>query len=260
MGQRRGARSIPAAIALTVGGILPWSPGAAAAQEPAPPEDPPGLQVIAGHRARDVVLQADPDSLLRLYPEIRALVEPGERPFGRRHPEAPPETEQYGRLAGVWYVETKALDQGRWYCCWNALWAWKYVIDGFAVQDYWYQREEDLPPVSPLERDNSLTQLRVFDPKEGAWSVQFVTNRGSSGGPVHGSFVSREEDGVMVMRPPPPREPGAPLSRIVFHDITGEHWRWRREVSEDGGETWEARLLIEAYRVPLGPRELNPRR
>lgn len=254
MGRGRRGRPIRRLTVAILGVAVTGASGAAAGQELPLPEDPPGMQKIAGVRARDVALHADPDSLLTLYPEIRAFIDPGEHPFGRLHPEAPPETEQYGRLAGVWYTENKALHQGTWYCCWHAVWAWKYVIDGFAVQDYWFQLEKDLPPVTPLGRNSSLTQLRVFQPDSGTWSVSFVNNRAGAGGPVRGSFLSREEEGTMVMWPPKPDDPGAPLRRIVFYDISRDHWRWRFERSEDGGRSWQVRTRIEAYRIPVSPR------
>lgn len=103
---------------------------------------------------------------LNKYDEIVQFIGEGENRFGKIHPKAPTETAQFGQLAGVWEAENSAWFQGKWYRCWRAVWAFKYTLGGFGVQDYYMQLTEDLPPTSKIGRNSSLTQLRLFSRKE----------------------------------------------------------------------------------------------
>lgn len=56
--------------------------------------------------------------------------------FGTLHPEAPAPTRQFGHLVGVWRTEQEmAKMDGTWQKEAPGLWAWKYTLDGFAVQE-----------------------------------------------------------------------------------------------------------------------------
>ncbi|NKB88116.1 MAG: hypothetical protein GKS06_07850 [Acidobacteria bacterium] len=211
-------------------------------------KEPPDSQIVAGRRAAEAV-QQDLDELLSRYPEAREFRYPGRVSFGMAHPDAPLETRQFGQLAGLWYVEQHSFFQGEWYCCWNAAWAWRYVIDGFGVQDLWVQHRTDLPPTSEIDRTFALTQLRVFRSDTEDWFVAYITGAGVGGGRNNGLFTARQVgDEIVMTREEDPGYEG-PTDRIVFFGIERDRWLWRRDVQNEAGE-WQTTEFIEAHRVP----------
>ena len=63
-------------------------------------------------------------------PAIKSFVGQG---FGARNGNAPAQIDEFGRLAGVWSVAVELRRQdGSWMESAPSIWAWKYVIDGFA--------------------------------------------------------------------------------------------------------------------------------
>ncbi|NNE68017.1 MAG: hypothetical protein HKN33_15755 [Pyrinomonadaceae bacterium] len=204
-----------------------------------------GLSVITviGQDGAQIVNEPKGKIDLNDYPQIKEFLYQDENRFGSIDKLAPPETAQFGQLSGIWEAENRALFQGKWYCCWRALWGFKYTIDGFGVQDYYLQLERDLPPTVPKKGKNStLTQLRVFLPKEKKWKVAWISNA-----TAYGTFDAVEKEGELIMTPPPVK--GRPLRRIIFYDIKKDSFLWRREISEDKGKTWETRFFIKATRI-----------
>ena len=114
------------------------------------------LLLSVGTRAQEAAI--DPGTI----PAIREFL--GQGP-GARHEKAPAETEQFGRLAGLWTVETEmAGPTGELMKSAPGVWAWKYALDGFAVRDLWYQSADNLPPyMANLGRDYLLTANRIYD-------------------------------------------------------------------------------------------------
>lgn len=186
---------------------------------------------------------------LKNYLGIQRFIYSGDKPFGEMNAKAPPQLKQFGQISGVWEVENTAWFQGKWYCCWRAVWGFKYTIDGFGVQDYYVQAKNDLPPsTSKFGRNIELTQLRVFNRKENNWRISWMSNGdGQLGGSDYGSFTAKMIDGEIIMTPPP--LPNRPLSRIVFYAIKKDSFMWRQEISEDNGKTWKKRSLIKAKRI-----------
>ena len=174
----------------------------------------------------------------------------GETGFGARHPDAPAEIEQFGRLVGVWSVEQELRKRDlSWLKQTTGVWVWKYAVGGFALQDLWYQNEKRLPSyMEGLGHDYQLTALRVFDPSAGKWKVAWASNSAGGGsGAVFGEFEAQEENGEIVMRGPGAENVG--LQRIVFYDISDDLFRWRSEYSQDNGETWIEIMRLTAHRV-----------
>lgn len=168
----------------------------------------------------------------------------GEFPFGKLHPKAPPETEQFGQLAGIWECTNSAFFQGRWVSGWKATWAWKYILDGFAVQDLWIQKEIDLPPpAAGLKRDLAGTNMRLYNPQTKRWEIMWFTNANNSS-----TIIYAEQQGdAIVMKPE--AATNSPQRRITFYGITRESFEWKSEVLQEDGETWQATTKISAKRV-----------
>ena len=184
---------------------------------------------------------ADPAAI----PTIREFLGGG---VGARHPKAPAETEQFGRLAGVWEVETQmAGPSGEMLPSAPGIWAWKYAIDGFAVRDLWYQSADNLPPyMANLGRDYLLTANRIYDVASKRWQVAWMANgAGSVMGADFGTFTATLENDEIVMTSPPT---GFGLQRVVFYEIGDDSFRWKSDYSMDEGKTWRTVMRMHARR------------
>ena len=169
--------------------------------------------------------------------------------FGKRHPDAPEELEQFGQLVGVWRAEQEMRCQdGGWTVVGPAIWTWRYALGGFAVQDLWYQAEAELPEyLGDLRRDYLLSAVRTYDVRSKAWKVAWMANGlGQAPGDDFGTMEAAWEEDRLVMRAPP-NDYG--LQRVTFMDITADTFLWLSEFSRDEGRTWQAIMKVRARRV-----------
>lgn len=166
------------------------------------------------------------------------------------HEFAPVETVQFGQLAGIWYCTGFMQDPlGKVDTVpYEAYWAWKYILDGYAVQDYFFQGKNEFRYWDYFKRGTSLTQLRVFDTKESQWKIAFITdNGGKMPGRFFGTFTAKMQDGELIMEPSS-QNPDK-LSRIVFYDMGENSFEWRSESSEDAGKTWIVTIRLSGKRL-----------
>lgn len=163
---------------------------------------------------------------------------------GTRHPDAPPETEQFGRLAGVWDVEMKIRrEDGSWPETGTAAeWRFRYALDGWAIQDQWFSPPPDRPAGdAPRQRG---TNLRIYDPEKGAWDTAWISNTQQK----LSTFEARADgDDRMVMTGL--HGSGRP-SRTTFYDVTPSSFEWRLELQGMGEdpEAWTEVARIHAER------------
>jgi len=168
---------------------------------------------------------------------------------GQRDPAAPPELEQWGRLAGIWVVDQQIRKRdSSWVDAGKGVWVWRYALEGFAVSDLWYQSADALPSyLEGFGRDYLLSGVRVFEAKTGAWRVAFVGNGAGSGpGADFSTFEARWDGQRMVMTGPPIE--GIGKQRVVFLDLAENSFRWVSEYSQDDGKTWVAYMRLFARR------------
>ena len=192
----------------------------------------------------------NPESLMESTVISDFISSNSEAPFGKLHPKAPKETEQFGQLAGVWQCTNFAFVNGQWVSGWPATWVWKYVLDGFAVEDLWFQKEENLPPPSiALHRDFSGINVRIYDTAKEKWEIMWFHNGLNSKGTPNGTTQLEAEfkDDQIVMTPK--SSSGGPVTRIVFHNITANAFDWKSETFNAEGKTWQATFRIEGKRV-----------
>ncbi len=178
---------------------------------------------------------------------IRSFLADG---FGQAHDEAPAELTQFGRLAGLWHVETEmATRNGDFVAGAPGIWAWKYTLDGFAVTDLWFQPRDGLPAyMAALGRDYHLRSNRVFDPAGKQWRVAWMANgAGKSPGMDFGTFHARLEGDALVMTADDTG--GMGLQRVVFSEITDDGFRWSSDFSRDDGKTWSTIMRMTAKRI-----------
>ncbi len=194
---------------------------------------------------------------LEEYPQILSFLGDRKNPFGNMHPDAPIETKQFGKLVGLWKAEDTVWVNGEWKCCWSGVWAFKYTVDGFGIQDYYVQKKEDFPPPPrAIKRDTNLTLIRVFDPKNKIWNIARISNGGKeSGGSNFATFTAIKKDSEIIMSP---RNTESRLSvRMIFYGLERDSFKWRLEISQDKGRTWKKRFLIKGRRMEFEANEKN---
>ncbi len=160
--------------------------------------------------------------------------------FGRLNPEAPPETAQFDFFIGEWECTMKTMrPDGQGYGERKASWTAYYILDGWAIQDEW---------VSTAGQGGSGfgTNIRSFNPKTRKWD-----NRWLSSGSLQWKYFESEMVGdTMVMTGEGVDPRGVFVDRNTFYDIEKDSWKWRKDRSYDGGESWiEGIALIDAKRV-----------
>lgn len=145
-------------------------------------------------------------------------------PFGRLHPNAPPETTQFSFMIGEFDCVDEIINpqNGKW-VRFAAIWNAKYFLNGYGIQDqYWSPRF-------------STSNIRIFDSKAKKWKVTFFQMPGYSSGVWSGKKI--KEDLVMQKGDD---ENG---SRLTFSGITKEGFNWLGESIRDGKATafWKSK-------------------
>jgi len=149
--------------------------------------------------------------------------------FGSLSPDAPPETAQFGFLVGAWSCKTRGMDpDGTMQDGPDASWTGYYILDGWAIQDDWVSPGQD----GKLFRG---TNVRSFNPQIGKWD-----NRWLPSGSLQWKYFEAEKVGetmVMTGEGTDGTEQSF-LDRNTFHEIETDSWKWRKDRSFDGGESW----------------------
>jgi hypothetical protein len=152
------------------------------------------------------------------------------------------EMEQFGRLAGLWTTSITLHPrdespprhaQGEW--------EFGYALEGRAVIDVW-----QVPPRDALvDRRRQPNQeiglcVRIWDPRLQLW--RFTFHGTAYGAVVH--MLGRQIGDEMVLE----QADSGRLTRWIFSDIRPASFRWRSEVSIDGGGTWRLEQELTASR------------
>ena len=152
----------------------------------------------------------------------------------------------YGQFVGSWDAEATARlpDGARRRHYWQIHFAW--VLEGRAIQDVWITPPRSGPntgasePWGPYDRQYG-TSLRVYDPKTDAWRITWIDPCAN----FRGDLTVRVADGEIVQEGS--GSDGLTL-RWIFSDIKHDSFRWRAELSQDGGTTWHRALELLARR------------
>lgn len=143
-----------------------------------------------------------------------------------RHADAPSELDVFGRLVGDWDVEFRRYDaEGRVEIS-PGEWRFRWVLDGWAVQDVLYA-----PPRGPRGSDGEEprvvgTGVRMYDSYAAGWRVVWV-----SGQYGMGIFKGRLEGDEIVMMGADNND--QPL-RWAFEEITPETFLWTQRSMVEG--------------------------
>jgi len=190
--------------------------------------------------------RAGADDLMAV-PAIKAFIGEG---FGTSDSLAPPETDQFGQLVGLWEVDMELRRRdGSWQQSPPGIWAWKYAIGGFAIRDLWYQSADNLPMyMANLGHEYMLTAIRIYDVTNETWQVAWMANgAGKAMGADFGTFTVVFENEEIVMSSPP-GDGAFGLQRVVFYEITEDSFGWKSEYSSDEGKTWNTVMRLKATR------------
>ena len=115
---------------------------------------------------------------------------------------------------------------------------------GRAIQDVWI-----VPPRSARDHADAAahrnyygTTLRVYDPRIDAWRVQWTD-------PVIQAYLTQigRQQGQDIVQEG--QDTAGNLRRWSFSEITPTSFRWRGEVSVDGGTTWHLHIEFFARRA-----------
>ncbi len=146
-------------------------------------------------------------------------------PVGRRNPAAPVELEQFAFMLGACdCVDRIRGADGSWTTT-QAIWNATYFLNGWGIQDvYWSETF-------------ATTNLRIYDPEEQLWRVNFYRMPTSTIGA--GQWTGREEPSpegrrMVMWAGSPDRRNG---SRLTFSAIGEEGFEWVAETLQDGAAT-----------------------
>lgn len=154
------------------------------------------------------------------------------------NPNAPIETEQFGQLVGEWSCVSKDLLADSTTHTSKATWLFRYILDGYAIEDVWMEKVEDKTNNTiKLGRDFQGKNIRIYNPQLGEWQCVWIDNRNNSISSVWRAYY---KDGAITMHD------GTDNWRIVFHNIQQDSFDWKYEVKQD--DNWLTPSTIKCTR------------
>lgn len=142
--------------------------------------------------------------------------------YGKLSPTAPPETAQWGQLAGVWDCTLPITSDDGSVRMAKATWIWSYTIGGHGVKDE-YQGHN---PSGPNFHGSGI---RIFDPEKNEWEVSWIDSGSKSGNQKNLTKTYRAiyDNEQIIMS----QVDGNPDWRTIFYDIEKKRFEWRNEPS-----------------------------
>lgn len=160
--------------------------------------------------------------------------------YGSLNPAAPEETRQFEFIVGNWQCATRFMDDEGNYHEGEARWEGFYMLDGWAIKDIWHST---LPDGNTFQGIN----IRSFNPETKKWDNRWLPQYTLAWKYYESEMVGN----TMVMTGGAGSdENGDFIERNTFYDIEADSWKWRKDRSYDGGNTWiEGLGFIEATRI-----------
>lgn len=154
-------------------------------------------------------------------------------PYGKVNPSAYPEVRDYESLIGTCDCKvTLRLPDGTWSDSVGAIWDFKYILDGTAVQDEIW-REDGV----------AASGVRTFNPDSARWSVTYYASVGQPINPLVWEG-GKKEDKIVLKRPQKAPNGFDGFSRLTFYDISEEGFKWKGEwASPDGSIVFPFRYI-----------------
>src|SRR2546430_2284339 len=146
----------------------------------------------------------------------------------------------FGRFVGSWELDRTAYSPaGRVLTVHRGEWHFGWVLGGRAIQDVWICPARGLPAPDGDWPGEWGTVLRFYDPRIDGWRV---TWHGPRTGVVL-TFTARAVGTDIVQA-----ATGEPV-RWIFSDIEPDRFRWRSEISDDGGVSWRTEIEMRVRRT-----------
>ena len=146
--------------------------------------------------------------------------------FIKVNPNAPKETAQWSSLIGEWKCLSKDLNADNKWIENKATWKWIYILDGYAIQDYWYQEIND---PNSTEKAFYGTNIRIYNPKENRWEITWVNNKSLKVGPL--IYAKKMGDNIVMKGAQNKME-------VTFYDIQQNSFKWKAElINQDSTKT-----------------------
>jgi hypothetical protein len=152
----------------------------------------------------------------------------------------------YGWLIGAWDVEVLDHEAGGAIRRSRGEWHFDWVLEGRAIQDVFIvpPRAERRSGGMPGAGNRCGTTLRVPNPADGTWRIDWSN-------PVtlaRNSMIGRRQGNEIVQDGIDADGDDAPY-RWVFSDIGADAFRWRAEISRDGGRSWTVTVEFHVTRA-----------
>jgi len=162
-------------------------------------------------------------------------------PSSERALQLPADADLFGRLVGSWRVRNRYRPsaEAEWVDS-EREWTFSWIADGRAIQDVIVGSDRGDEPVV------AGTTIRAFDPRLGAWRVNWFgtlhANYGALIARPHGSDGIRQ-DGLELTP-----EGDIPI-RWNFDNMTADSFTWNGWSSIDSGRTWWLEQHMDASRL-----------
>lgn len=155
---------------------------------------------------------------------------------GKLNPKAPKETIQYGQLVGEWDIKVSNLTrEGNWIED-KALWEFKYVMGGYAVQDIWTRLAK---PNEENQNDYFGSNVRVFNPESKKWKTVWLESGSNNMQGIWTSYMNDKKEIILY--------DDTKKWEIKFFNITENSFDWKWDFKLDDN-TMQTRVKIKAKR------------
>jgi hypothetical protein len=163
--------------------------------------------------------------------------------FGSLNPNASPELSRFAFLIGRFRCGAKVRSDGGEWQTFPAAWVGRFILDGYAIADE-YRMAGSAGELLVLGMN-----FRAYDAVRKLWNIKWLNALAGTWtdlGPEELGGVRFENGSVLYAF----REPVAShaYTRATYTNISGTHFTWRGEKSDDG-KVWTEFMVVEADRA-----------
>jgi hypothetical protein len=171
-----------------------------------------------------------------------AVSDPAITTYGVLNPAAPPELGLFAFLVGTWSGTARARGADGTYTDYEFDWIGRYALDGMAIADEMRMSAAQGGAIQGMS-------LRFFDAGTQSWVIEFLNfSQRFLRKQVNTRVGAVTQDGaqVTVAQTGPDGGPG----REVYTVVDADHFTYRMDFSQDGGQRWdEGVVTIDMRRV-----------